>query len=61
MRTGTGYDETYDDPGSDVFQTEELAGWRPFEGEPAAANVYEQIALLGNARDTAPCSTTARS
>ena len=29
MRTGTGYDETYDDPQADVFITEVLAGWRP--------------------------------
>jgi len=50
MRTGTAYDETYDDPRSDVFLTEVLAGWRPWEGEPPVANVYEQIATLGNAR-----------
>jgi len=50
MRTGTAYDETYDDPASDVFLTEVLAGWRPPAGEPAAAHVYEQITRLGNAR-----------
>ena len=50
MRTGTAYDETYDDPASDVFLTEVLAGWRPPAGEPAAAHVYEQITQLGNAR-----------
>ncbi len=32
MRTGTAYDETYDDPASDVFLTEVLAGWRPPAG-----------------------------
>ena len=50
MRTGTAYDETYDDPASDVFLTEVLAGWRPAAGEPAAAHVYEQITQLRNAR-----------
>jgi hypothetical protein len=50
MRTGTAYDETYDDPASDVFLTEVLAGWRPPAGEPAAAHVYEQITQLRNAR-----------
>jgi CubicO group peptidase (beta-lactamase class C family) len=50
MRTGTAYDETYDDPASDVFLTEVLAGWRPAAGELAVANVYEQIVSLGNAR-----------
>jgi CubicO group peptidase (beta-lactamase class C family) len=50
MRTGTAYDETYDDPASDVFLTEVLAGWRPAAGPLAAANVYEQILSLGNAR-----------
>jgi CubicO group peptidase (beta-lactamase class C family) len=50
MRTGTAYDETYDDPASDVFETEVLAGWRPPVAGPAAAHVYEQITRLGNAR-----------
>jgi CubicO group peptidase (beta-lactamase class C family) len=50
MRTGTAYDETYDDPASDVFLTEVLAGWRPPAGPLPVANVYEQIAGLGNTR-----------
>ena len=50
MRTGTAYDETYDDPASDVFLTEVLAGWRPAAGPLPVANVYEQILSLGNAR-----------
>jgi CubicO group peptidase (beta-lactamase class C family) len=50
MRTGTAYDETYDHPEADVFLTEVLAGWRPYPTEPPVANVYEQIAALGNAR-----------
>jgi len=50
MRTGTAYDETYDDPKADVFLTEALAGWRPMAADPDAANVYEQITQLGNAR-----------
>jgi CubicO group peptidase (beta-lactamase class C family) len=50
MRTGTAYDETYDDPASDVFLTEVLAGWRPAAGDLPVRNVYEQIAQLGNAR-----------
>jgi CubicO group peptidase (beta-lactamase class C family) len=50
MRTGTAYDETYDDPASDVFLTEVLAGWRPAAGPLAVGNVYEQIASLRNSR-----------
>ncbi len=50
MRTGTAYDETYDDPASDVFLTEVLAGWRPPAGALPVASVYEQITRLGNAR-----------
>jgi CubicO group peptidase (beta-lactamase class C family) len=50
MRTGTAYDETYDDPASDVFLTEVLAGWRPAPGPLPVANVYEQIVSLRNAR-----------
>src|SRR5947207_367826 len=51
MRTGTAYDETYDNPDADVFLTEVLAGWRPPRGDVAnVANVYEQIATLKNAR-----------
>jgi CubicO group peptidase (beta-lactamase class C family) len=50
MRTGTAYDETYDSPDADVFLTEVLAGWRPWEGAPPVANVYEQVATLDNAR-----------
>jgi CubicO group peptidase (beta-lactamase class C family) len=50
MRTGTAYSETYDDPASDVYLTEVLAGWRPPAGPVQIANVYEQLAALGNAR-----------
>jgi CubicO group peptidase (beta-lactamase class C family) len=50
MRTGTGYDETYDDPQADVFITEVLAGWRPARDDVAVENVYQQIAGLGNVR-----------
>jgi hypothetical protein len=50
MRTGTAYDETYDDPSSDVYLTEVLAGWRPPAGALRVANVYEQITRLSNAR-----------
>jgi CubicO group peptidase (beta-lactamase class C family) len=50
MRTGTEYDETYDDPESDVFLTEVLAGWRLSRRKPKVASVYEQLAMLGNAR-----------
>ena len=39
MRTGTAYDETYDDPEADVFLTEVLAGWRP----PGPATVDERL------------------
>ncbi len=51
MRTGTAYDETYDDPNADVFLTEVLAGWRPSGDTPPVASVYEQLATLGNARE----------
>jgi CubicO group peptidase (beta-lactamase class C family) len=50
MRTGTAYDETYDNPEADVFLTEVLAGWRPYDGETPADTVYQQIVTLGNAR-----------
>jgi len=50
MRTGTAYSETYDDPASDVFLTEVVAGWRPAAVPLAVANVYEQLATLGNVR-----------
>ena len=50
MRTGTAYDETYDDPAADVFLTEVLAGWRPAGGTLPAAHVYEQLLGLRNAR-----------
>jgi CubicO group peptidase (beta-lactamase class C family) len=50
MRTGTAYSETYDDPASDVFLTEVVAGWRPAAAPLAVANVYEQLAMLGNVR-----------
>ena len=50
MRTGTAYSETYDDPASDVYLTEVVAGWRPAAAPLAVANVYEQLATLGNAR-----------
>ncbi len=50
MRTGTAYDETYDDPASDVYLTEVLAGWRPPAAALPVANVYEQITRLRNAR-----------
>jgi CubicO group peptidase (beta-lactamase class C family) len=50
MRTGTAYDETYDNPEADVFVTEVLAGWRPHSGDLPVDNVYQQIATLGNAR-----------
>ena len=50
MRTGTAYDETYDDPQADVFLTEVLAGWRSYGTEPPVENVYRQIAMLHNAR-----------
>lgn len=50
MRTGTVYDETYDDPDADVVITEHLAGWRSPRPDVTAANVYEQLAALPNGR-----------
>jgi len=50
MRTGTAYDETYDNPKADVFLTEVLAGWRMPRGRSRTQNVYEQITKLKNAR-----------
>src|SRR5437764_5105608 len=50
MRTGTAYEETYDNPEADVFLTEVLAGWRPARENTEVENVYQQIAALGNAR-----------
>jgi CubicO group peptidase (beta-lactamase class C family) len=51
MRTGTEYDETYDDPKADVFLTEVLAGWRPYPTKTPVDSVYEQLATLDNARE----------
>jgi CubicO group peptidase (beta-lactamase class C family) len=50
MRTGTRFDETYDNPDSDVRITEQVAGWRPPREGLGFRSVYEQIATLENAR-----------
>ncbi|MGZ4482356.1 MAG: serine hydrolase domain-containing protein [Gaiellales bacterium] len=50
MRTGTRYDETYDDPAADVCITEALAGWRPVPPGLGLGSVYDQILALENAR-----------
>ncbi len=51
MRTGTRYDETYDDPDSDVRLTEEISGWRPARKGLKFDSLYQQIASLGNERE----------
>lgn len=50
MRTGTRYDETYDDPNSDVRITEEIAGWRRARRRLPFSSLYGQIARLENQR-----------
>jgi CubicO group peptidase (beta-lactamase class C family) len=50
MRTGTRYDETYDDPDSDVRITEQIAGWRRARKRLPFSNLYGQIAALENQR-----------
>jgi CubicO group peptidase (beta-lactamase class C family) len=48
MRTGTQFDETYEDPDSDVRVTEILFGWAPRPNGPPAPDVVTYIAGLGN-------------
>jgi CubicO group peptidase (beta-lactamase class C family) len=48
MRAGTRFDETYDDPASDVRASEALFGWAPTA--PPAADALAYLAGLGNSR-----------
>jgi CubicO group peptidase (beta-lactamase class C family) len=49
MRTGTRFDETYDDPASDVRASEAQFGWAPAERPAPDAVAY--LASLGNHRE----------
>lgn len=48
MRAGTRFDETYDNPDSDVRATEALFGWAP--GPRPAADALTYLRTLGNER-----------
>ena len=48
MRAGTHFDETYDNPQSDVRQYERVYLWRPDDGAPRPADALEYYATLNN-------------
>ena len=48
MRAGTHFDETYDNPESDVRQYERVYLWRPDDGAPRPADALEYYATLHN-------------
>jgi CubicO group peptidase (beta-lactamase class C family) len=48
MRAGTRFDETYDDPASDIRASEAQFGWAP--GPPPAPDALTYLASLANAR-----------
>jgi len=48
MRTGTRFGEDYDDPDSDVANTDRIYGWLPDNGKPRPASALEYFATLSN-------------
>ena len=48
MRAGTHFDETYDNPASDVRRYERVYLWRPDDGAPRPADALEYYATLDN-------------
>lgn len=48
MRTGTRFDETYDDPNADVRAYEQVYLWRPRSGRRLPADALSYFATLGN-------------
>jgi hypothetical protein len=48
MRTGTKFDETYEDPEADVRVYEQVYLWRPRDGRPLPADALSYFATLRN-------------
>lgn len=48
MRTGTRFNEDYEDPGSDVAITDRVYLWRPGDGTPRPADALELFSTLRN-------------
>jgi CubicO group peptidase (beta-lactamase class C family) len=48
MRTGTRFDETYDNPAADVRTYERVYQWRPDDGAPRAVDALAYFATLAN-------------
>lgn len=48
MRTGTKFDETYEDPEADVRVYEQVYLWRPRDGRPLPADALSYFATLSN-------------
>ncbi|HCU95961.1 MAG TPA: hypothetical protein DHU96_25880 [Actinobacteria bacterium] len=48
MRTGTQFDETYDDPNADVRVYEQVYLWRPRDGRPLPRDAIGYFATLDN-------------
>ncbi len=51
MRTGTRFNEDYEDPDAEVRAYETVMGWAPPLDPPAASGLYEYISRLENASD----------
>jgi CubicO group peptidase (beta-lactamase class C family) len=51
MRTGTRFDETYDNPAADVRAYERVYQWRPDDGVPRAVDALAYFATLSNDGD----------
>ncbi len=51
MRAGTRFDETYENPGSDIRESEMQFGWAPRPDGPPAPDAVTYIARLGNQRE----------
>lgn len=51
MRAGTRFDETYEDPASDIRESEVQFGWAPRPEGPPAPDAVTYIARLGNHRE----------
>ncbi|HET9125637.1 MAG TPA: serine hydrolase [Solirubrobacteraceae bacterium] len=51
MRAGTRFDETYEDPGSDIRESEMQFGWAPCPDGSPAPDALTYLARLGNQRE----------
>lgn len=48
MRTGTRFNEDYDDPGADVAVSDRIYGWQPDDGGPRPPSALAYFATLAN-------------